>query len=740
MNSDQVQPETRSSRINVDASDLRIVLAGTAALYVELAVIRYIPGQIRILGYFTNFVLFAAFLGYGLGMLAFRRWNKKWVGHLAPATLLALVCLTELGAFFNVIPSIVQDVIFLTYQSNHQFVTLAPFLIVSFIFLSISFLPLGYFVGQTLHGNRPLRRYSLNLVGSILGSLLFMCVTALVLPAWVWMLLAGLMSCVTLSGSGKGWKITASCAVVVLALVVGHATRDSIWSPYHKITMEQASIHSRLGFIHEWQLRYLKESDRLNVFSLSQEEGFTLRVNDSSYQTPLALNDAAIEKHPGLRAIRLQFDLPFLIKKKLMDENLSEKQKAFQRQTTGRSIVENRDLKIKNVLILGSGTGNDVAAALRFGVENIDAVEIDPQIFKIGQMKHPERPYQNPRVKIYIDDARSFLSRNKKTYDMIVFGLLDSHILASQKTNIRLDSYVFTRESFQSVKERLNPDGILVLSHAVGKDFFSRRMSATLSAVFGKPPLIASDLMRHPIGVTYITGEQIRAGKTLPVDNDPLVLEDDWPFLYLHGRRIPRDYLWTMFLIAVIAILSVRLITGRNWTGTDFHFFALGCGFMLIETRAISIFMLLAGSTWIVNSAIFAGILLMNLLSALLIMYFEKKGFSLKVEGCYILLAVFLVLNFFVQTSTFLGMSFYWRILAGALFLSLPFFASGIIFSINFSRVGQANRALASNLIGALFGGLLEYVSMVAGFRFLLIPAALVYLFAFLSGRKLRNN
>src|SRR5262249_1582618 len=61
--------------------------------------------------------------------------------------------------------------------------------------------------------------------------------------------------------------------------------------------------------------------------------------------------------------------------------------------------------------VVGSGTGNDVAAALRAGAGRIDAIEIDPAILMIGQQRHPENPYADPRVRAINDDARSFLRR-----------------------------------------------------------------------------------------------------------------------------------------------------------------------------------------------------------------------------------------------------------------------------------------------------------------------------------------
>ena len=72
--------------------------------------------------------------------------------------------------------------------------------------------------------------------------------------------------------------------------------------------------------------------------------------------------------------------------------------------------------------VVGSGTGNDVAAALRSGARHVDAIEIDPAILMLGQTAHPEHPYQDPRVHAIVNDARSFLRTTDQTYDMIVYG------------------------------------------------------------------------------------------------------------------------------------------------------------------------------------------------------------------------------------------------------------------------------------------------------------------------------
>jgi hypothetical protein len=117
----------------------------------------------------------------------------------------------------------------------------------------------------------------------------------------------------------------------------------------------------------------------------------------------------------------------------------------------------------ENVLVLGAGSGTDVAAALRHGAKHVDAVEIDPVIVRLGREMHPDRPYTDPRVTVVTDDARHFLRTTTKKYDLVVFALIDSLTMQSSFSGVRLESYMFTEESFRAVRERLTPNGLLVV-------------------------------------------------------------------------------------------------------------------------------------------------------------------------------------------------------------------------------------------------------------------------------------
>jgi spermidine synthase len=95
-------------------------------------------------------------------------------------------------------------------------------------------------------------------------------------------------------------------------------------------------------------------------------------------------------------------------------------------------------------------------------------------------------------VTVHIEDARTFLQRCDRRYDVISFGLLDSHTQGSSYNNIRLDHYVYTIEGLQSAKARLKPNGILCLLFMAERDWITQRLYGMLEGVFHKPPLVLS--------------------------------------------------------------------------------------------------------------------------------------------------------------------------------------------------------------------------------------------------------
>src|SRR5256885_16576030 len=109
-------------------------------------------------------------------------------------------------------------------------------------------------------------------------------------------------------------------------------------------------------------------------------------------------------------------------------------------------------------MIIGAGSGNDVAAATSAGVGHVDAVETDQLITEIGRRLHPDKPYADARVSIHLDDGRSFARNTRRTYDLAVYALVDSLVLHSGYSSLRLENFLFTREAFEDVRRTLKPD------------------------------------------------------------------------------------------------------------------------------------------------------------------------------------------------------------------------------------------------------------------------------------------
>jgi hypothetical protein len=353
-------------------------------------------------------------------------------------------------------------------------------------------------------------------------------------------------------------------------------------------------------------------------------------------------------------------------------------------------------------------------------------VEIDPEIVTFGRRFHPERPYSDPRVAVHVDDARHFFHHAQPGYDVIVFALLDSHRLLSTLSSLRLDSYVYTVEAFRESRRLLKPDGIQVTAFAVGLDWERTRFYEMLRLAYGHEPAVW--------GSVYVSSPEPGAlglpVKSRPVDVSAVLATDDWPFIYARHRTIPADYL---LALATILLVSTALLlrTTRGGAGRRFegHFFWLGAGFLLLETKNVTTLALVFGSTWYVNSVVFFTVLVMALLSTLLTGWTKR----LPVGWAYAGLFAALVLNSVLPLRDYTGARRAVRLVLVGGVTALPVFFSGIIFAHSFARAADPARALGSNVLGGVVGGVVEYLSLVFGLRFLFVLIGLAYALSLLA-------
>jgi len=121
----------------------------------------------------------------------------------------------------------------------------------------------------------------------------------------------------------------------------------------------------------------------------------------------------------------------------------------------------------QNVLIIGSGGGQDVLIALLFGTRRVTAVEMNPIMFTIVNDRFGDfsgRVYQHPDVRAVIDEARSYIRHSPERYDIIQATLVDTFAASVAGAYALSENYLYTQEAFDDYWNHLNDDGILAMT------------------------------------------------------------------------------------------------------------------------------------------------------------------------------------------------------------------------------------------------------------------------------------
>jgi spermidine synthase len=715
-NEDLLEAASRTSNLT-----LLLLLVSVLGLFLEMMLIRWISTEVRIFAYLQNTVLVVCFLGLGMGCFTCRQPISSR-GLLLPllvlVTILAIPVTREsVGKIGNWL-SLIDDLPIWygeasrgLYESGAKVVVGLLLAFTLMVLLWEIFLPIGRILGRLLNDHpRPIWAYSVNVGGSLLGIWLFALMSAFYLPPGLWGLMTALL---LLPFLGQGRERIVNLGLLA-AIVAGcwAAGLDStakavVWSPYQKLALVAVDDSHP-----DFPGKYL------------------INVNNVGYQGMIDLSQEGVAKNPRIKPSERglgQYDVPMRFKP-----------------------------EAENVLIVGAGAGNDAAGALRGKAKKVTAVEIDPAILAMGREHHPERPYDDSRVRAVVDDARSFFATTGEKYDLVIFGLLDSHTTTAM-TNARLDHYVYTRESLQRVKSLLTEDAVVVLSFQARRAYILDRMAGVLKEVFGHEPLC----FRVPEppesyagygGWMFVTGNRRAISHALssdsrldaqvkdwqrspaPISYTTPVTTDDWPYVYLASPRIPTLYLILgVLLLALLGYARFSLKAAplgiAGWTRSHWHFFFLGAAFMLLEVQNVSKASVVLGSTWQVNAVIVSGVLCMILLSNLVVSVWPGVPQGLVGTG---LIASCLALYFFDLSQLAFLPPVPRALLVGTL-TTLPMLFSGILFMDSFGNAERKDLALGANLLGALAGGLLQSVTFVTGVKALLLIVAALYLVALLT-------
>jgi hypothetical protein len=647
---------------------VRLFALSFLMLFVELALIRWTAANNIHLAYLTNFVLLASFLGIGLGFL---RTNAG--PDLLPWAPVALALLVGFVLLFPVYVRLEDG-------STHgafgwpalpRWAGLAAIFVLTVAVMAA----IGHGVARVFVRFQPLEAYRLDILGSIAGIVTFSALSFLRLPPIAWGAIASALLLVLV---GRRWQALALVPVLALLAIESSHASDH-WSPYYKVTA-------------------VYKTHAPPIFGIPIHNTLTISANNIPHQTA----------YPVSTLRRLE---PFYF---------------FPYRHVHRTL--------NNVLIVGAGNGNDVAVALSEGARHVDAVEIDPEIQALGRRLHPNQPYENPRVSVHINDGRAYVQQNHQHYDLILFALPDSLTLLAGQGALRLENYLFTKQSMETVKRHLKPGGTFAMYNYY-EPFVLNRYAGTLADVYGRAPCVE-------VGNALASRRQavLTAGAGAGVNcrtpwHRVKVAEptDDYPFPYLAHRSIPGFYWHTLVLMLAASVLLVGFAggsfraLGRMRSYVDLAF--MGGAFLLLETKNVVQFALLFGTTWLVNSLVFAGVLL----SVWLAIETARHVRLPRPWLLYVALLAALVVAWAIPPAALLSLSPVPRFFAAVAIAFAPIYLANLVFAQRFAAVGSSTVAFAANLLGAIVGGSLEYLSLVTGYRFLLVVVAALYGLAFLT-------
>jgi hypothetical protein len=756
-----------------DRPALDLFLVSWLILFLELTCIRWFPSHVMFLTFFTNIVLLASFVGMSVGCLIARNPGRQithtptWLSVAVVTGVVVELFRTRFVRYVAVGDQSRPDEIFYGTEDTfrHQIDFRAPVEIVAglfFVLIAAVLVGPGQELGRAF--NRVpsrARAYSWNLFGSLVGIATFSACSYLELPPLTWFAAVALGIAYFVfqpqpaptpervaadNGNAPADPRPSRVTPVVL---LGLTVLVSLWT--------SGLFEFRPGMTTVWSPYY-----RIDYFP----NNHLINTNLIGHQMIHSREEPAL----------VAYALPYVLQ---------------------RDVPNAAWPPFRRVLIIGAGSGNDLSRAVQWLPPDavIDAVEIDPAIQRIGAQHNPDQPYSDPRVRVHLNDGRNFLrSVEPGTYDLVVFALIDSLVLHSGYSNLRLESYLYTDQAFRDVRRAMTPTGVCAVYNFFRQGWLVARLRDELRGAFEVEPVVIASPpgfvsldspqdARLGITIFFVGGkaqtDALRAafagnaGYWVPADQvirpdtpSRFVNEippapgavirvseveethgtirpatDDWPFLYVRFPSIPALTWRGIALVLVLSGLIWFGFRGRgmpqqtaepiDWGAMGRSFF-LGAGFMLVETKAVTQMALLFGGTWTVNSVVFGAILLMSLLGNLYSGWVRPRRLELYYLGLFAALTVGLT----VQLDTFLGLTRTTQVTLACALVFAPIAFAGVIFATSFGRTSQPDRVFAANVAGALVGGLAENASVILGFQYLLCVAAGFYLLSSVVGNR----
>ncbi len=744
---------------------LDLFLVSGLILFLELAFIRWFPAHVLFLTFFTNTVLLACFVGMSVGCLTARSPRR----HLLRTPLLLALAIA-VGTVLNPLRSRLEHYVDVGNQANPDVVFfgaeanayrspdfLVPVEVVvggMFLLIAAAMVGPGQEMGRAF--NRVPNRvaaYAANLSGSLAGIVLFAAGSWLHLPPVVWFGAAAVGLLYLLGRPAPGEPPaprTAAALYLGLAVLltvptsgvgIGQDQVETAWSPYYRVD-------------------YRKPRGEIvtNLIGHQIMQGRDGKAG-GSYQLPHLLNHA-LGRPPYRRILVIGAgsgnDLSRALQWAPPDARIDAVDIEPVIQRIGREHHPDKPYSDPRVTAHLDDGRNFLRRAPDGEYDLVVYALVDSLVLHSG--------YGNIRLESYLFTQQAFADVRRvlkpdgtfALYNYFRHGWIVARLREALRGTFGADPVALTDPPAPAV--RADDFGGLFTIFLAGSDEAVGPLRSAFAAGgnkfwvpknqtirpdtpcrFGPEPPPADAGAGEPTEWVAMTSAEIEdsGGSLRPAT-------DEWPFLYTRQPTVPGYVVRGMVLMVLLSLGLWAVYRprgaerepagagGPQEAGLLLRAFLLGAGFMLIETKAVVQMALLFGSTWAVNTVVFAAILLMALAGNL----FAAWAKPAKLGPYYVGLFAALAANLAVPLDAFLGLDRAAQIALSCGLVFAPVAFAGVIFPVSFARAPRPDRFFGANVAGALAGGLAENMSMLVGFRYLLVVAVVVYAASGLFGRR----
>jgi len=159
-------------------------------------------------------------------------------------------------------------------------------------------------------------------------------------------------------------------------------------------------------------------------------------------------------------------------------------------------------------LVIGPGGGRDLVSALVFGAGHVDGVEINPIIADDVMRDRFEGfsggIYTHPRVRIVIDDGRSFVKGTRERYDIIQASLVDTWAATAAGAYTLTENSLYTVEAFNDYLDHLTDTGVLTITRWVMDGLRLVSLAQTACESRGWDPVSRLAIVQHDRVATFL--------------------------------------------------------------------------------------------------------------------------------------------------------------------------------------------------------------------------------------------